>query len=123
MPGDGFVTSGQWKNALRLMLGRRTKIMSHDTDTIKPTTADAAAAPLDLLLTDIAVDSLRRLNPGGGSGPAPSRGAGQQAPVYRQVRPSAGCHGSIAMSLIVTFILLAHLSRDLTGTRAAGPVR
>src|SRR2546430_5364992 len=99
MPGDGFVTSGQWKNARRLTRGRRTKIMSHDTD--------------------IAVDSLRRLNPGGGSGPAPSRGAGQQAPVYRQVQPSAGCHGSIAMSLIVTLILLAHLSRDLTGTRAA----
>jgi len=62
MPGDGFVTSGQWKNARRLTRGRRTKIMSHDTDTI-------------------------------------------------------------AMSLIVRFILLAHLSRDLTGTRAADPVR
>jgi hypothetical protein len=62
MPGHGFVTSGQWKNALRLMLGRRTKIMSHDTDTIGPNTAEAAAAPLDVLLTDITVDSLRRLN-------------------------------------------------------------
>jgi hypothetical protein len=30
--------------------------MSHDTDTIRPTAADAAAAPLDLLLTDIVVD-------------------------------------------------------------------
>ena len=29
--------------------------MSHDTDTIRPTTAYAAAAPLGLLLTDIAV--------------------------------------------------------------------
>ena len=42
--------------------------MSHDTDTIRPTTAYAAAASLDLLPTDIAVDPLRRLNPGGGSG-------------------------------------------------------
>jgi hypothetical protein len=46
MPGDGFVTSGQWKNARRLTLGRRTKIMSHDTDTIRSAAADAAAAPL-----------------------------------------------------------------------------
>jgi hypothetical protein len=85
MPGDGFVTSGQWKNVRRLTLGRRTKIMSHDTDTVRPTTAYAAAAPLDLPLTDIAVDQLRRLNPGGGSGPAPGRGAGQQ------VRLTTGC--------------------------------
>jgi hypothetical protein len=89
MPGDGFVASGQWKNVRRLALGRRTKIMSHDTDTIRSAAADAAAAPLDLLLTDIAVDPLRRLNPGGGLGPAPGRGAGQQAPVYRRVRTSA----------------------------------
>ena len=37
------------------------------------------AAPLDLLLTDTAVGMLCRMNPGG-SGPAPGRGAGQQAP-------------------------------------------
>jgi len=24
MPGDGFVTTGQWKNARRLTLGRRS---------------------------------------------------------------------------------------------------
>jgi polyhydroxyalkanoate synthase subunit PhaC len=38
--------------------------MSPDSDTIK-SSADAAAAPLDLLLTDAAVGMLRRVNPGG----------------------------------------------------------
>ena len=36
-----------------------------DTDTIRSAAADAAAGPLDLLLTDAAVGTLRRMNPGG----------------------------------------------------------
>ncbi|HTZ27205.1 MAG TPA: alpha/beta fold hydrolase [Streptosporangiaceae bacterium] len=39
--------------------------MSADTDTGRSAAADAAAAPLDLLLTDAAVGMLRRVNPGG----------------------------------------------------------
>ncbi len=39
--------------------------MSPDSDTTRSTAADAAAAPLDLLLTDAAIGVLRRMNPGG----------------------------------------------------------
>jgi polyhydroxyalkanoate synthase subunit PhaC len=39
--------------------------MTDDTDTTRSPTADAAAAPLDLLLTDAATGMLRRFNPGG----------------------------------------------------------
>src|SRR6266704_509339 len=39
--------------------------MSPDSDTIRSTAADAAAAPLDLLLTDAATGMMRRMNPGG----------------------------------------------------------
>ena len=39
--------------------------MSADTDTTRPAAEDAAAAPLDLLLTDAATGMLRRVNPGG----------------------------------------------------------
>ncbi len=39
--------------------------MSDGTDTTRPAAADAAAAPLDLLLTDAATGMLRRVNPGG----------------------------------------------------------
>ena len=39
--------------------------MSADTDSIRSAAADAAAAPLDLLLGDAATGMLRRLNPGG----------------------------------------------------------
>jgi polyhydroxyalkanoate synthase subunit PhaC len=39
--------------------------MSADTDSGTPAAAEAAAAPLDLLLGDAAVGMLRRLNPGG----------------------------------------------------------
>ena len=39
--------------------------MSADSDTIRSAAADAAVAPLDLLLTDAAVGILRRANPGG----------------------------------------------------------
>jgi polyhydroxyalkanoate synthase len=40
-------------------------MMSVDSDTIRSAAADAAAAPLDLLLTDAATGILRRVNPGG----------------------------------------------------------
>jgi hypothetical protein len=50
--------------------------MSADTDTIRSAAADAAAAPLDLLLTDAAVGMLRRMNPGGsGLRPRPAPAA------------------------------------------------
>jgi polyhydroxyalkanoate synthase subunit PhaC len=39
--------------------------MSTDTDPTRPAAADAAAAPLDLLLADAATGMLRRVNPGG----------------------------------------------------------
>jgi polyhydroxyalkanoate synthase subunit PhaC len=39
--------------------------MSADTDSTRPVAEDAAAAPLDLLLTDAATGMLRRMNPGG----------------------------------------------------------
>jgi polyhydroxyalkanoate synthase len=39
--------------------------MSPDSDTIRSAAADAAAAPLDLLLTDAAIGALRRVDPGG----------------------------------------------------------
>jgi polyhydroxyalkanoate synthase subunit PhaC len=39
--------------------------MSADTDSTGPVAEDAAAAPLDLLLTDAATGMLRRMNPGG----------------------------------------------------------
>src|SRR5580692_855819 len=46
-------------------LGGRTEIMNPDSDTIRSeAAADAATAPLDLLLTDAAIGMLRRLNPG-----------------------------------------------------------
>ncbi|HEV2259835.1 MAG TPA: alpha/beta fold hydrolase [Streptosporangiaceae bacterium] len=40
-------------------------MMSVDSDTIRSAAAEAAAAPLDLLLTDAATGMLRRVNPGG----------------------------------------------------------
>ena len=40
-------------------------IMSADTDPTRSAAADAAAAPLDLLLGDAATGMLRRMNPGG----------------------------------------------------------
>jgi polyhydroxyalkanoate synthase len=48
-----------------LTLGWRTEIMSPDSDTTRSAAAEAAAAPLDLLLTDAAMGALRRMNPGG----------------------------------------------------------
>jgi polyhydroxyalkanoate synthase subunit PhaC len=53
------------ENRLRLTLGGRTEIMNPDSDTLRSAAADAATAPLDLLLTDAAIGMLRRVNPGG----------------------------------------------------------
>jgi polyhydroxyalkanoate synthase len=53
------------ENRPRLTLGGRTEIMNPDSDTISSAAADAATAPMDLLLTDAAIGMLRRLNPGG----------------------------------------------------------
>jgi hypothetical protein len=39
--------------------------MSSDSEETRSAAANAAAAPLDLLLTDAAIGMLRRLNPGG----------------------------------------------------------
>src|ERR1700734_2053350 len=39
--------------------------MSSDTDSMRSAAENAAAAPLDLLLTDAATGMLRRMNPGG----------------------------------------------------------
>ena len=36
-----------------------------ENDTFRSAAADAATAPLDLLLTDAAISALRRVNPGG----------------------------------------------------------
>ncbi len=41
------------------------QLVSADADSIRSAAADAAAAPLDLLLTDAATGMLRRMNPGG----------------------------------------------------------
>src|SRR5882757_2993225 len=65
MPGPGFVTSDQWKNAPRCLGSSGGEIMSQDSETIRSAAADAVAAPLDLLLTDAAIGALRRANPGG----------------------------------------------------------
>jgi polyhydroxyalkanoate synthase len=48
-----------------LTLGPRREMMTPDSDTIRSSAADAAAAPLDLLLTDAAIGAMRRVNPGG----------------------------------------------------------
>ena len=60
--GPGFVTSDQWKNSPR---GLRSADDERRHDSTRSAAADAAAAPLDLLLTDAATGMLRRVNPGG----------------------------------------------------------
>src|SRR6202046_1000330 len=53
------------ENHPRLTLCGRTEIMNPDSDTIRSAAADAAAAPMDLLLTSAAIGMLRRVTPGG----------------------------------------------------------
>src|SRR5712691_7067382 len=73
MPGDVFVTSGQWTNGRHGLCSAQAMIMSPDTDTIRY----AAAALVDLLPADAAVGTLRRVNPGGRG----QRGSCRHAPV------------------------------------------
>src|SRR5580704_13419566 len=49
----------------RLTLGGGRRSMNPDSDTIRSAAADAATAPMDLLLTSAAMGMLRRVNPGG----------------------------------------------------------
>ena len=63
--GVGFVTRGHWLSAdCGLSSAEGQAIMSTDSD-MTGTAAEAAAAPLDLLLTDAVFGALRRVNPGG----------------------------------------------------------
>src|SRR5208282_1616190 len=63
--GLGFVTRGHWLSAdCGLSSAEGQAIMSTDSD-MTGTAAEAAAAPLDLLLTDAVFGALRRVNPGG----------------------------------------------------------
>jgi len=70
--------------------------MSADSDTIN-SSADAAAAPLDLLLTDAAMGMLRRVNPGGSGLRLAAALAGRPGLVARRGRQLAGELASIAM--------------------------
>ena len=72
-----------------LTLGWRTEIMSPDSDTTRSAAAEAAAAPLDLLLTDAAMGVLRRMNPGG---VAPDRAAVHSAAAVRACDGSGCSH-------------------------------
>ena len=80
--------------------------MSPDSDTTRSSAADAAAAPLDLLLTDAAMGMLRRMNPGG---------SGLRLAAALAVRPRlvAGRSGR----------LLGELARITVGTSRVEPSR
>jgi len=80
--------------------------VSTDTDSTRPAAADAAAAPLDLLLTDAATGMLRRVNPGG---------SGLRLAAALAVRPRlvAGRGGQ----------LLGELARITVGTSQVEPSR
>jgi polyhydroxyalkanoate synthase subunit PhaC len=101
------VTGGQWKKLLpRLTLGERTEIMNTDNDTIRSAAADAASAPLDLLLTDAAIGMLRRMNPGG---------SGLRLAVALARRPRLVADGSRR--------LLGEMGRIAAGTSKVQPSR
>jgi polyhydroxyalkanoate synthase subunit PhaC len=70
--------------------------MSADSDTIN-SAADAAAAPLDLLLSDAAMGMLRRVNPGGSGLRLAAALAGRPGLVARRGRQLAGELARIAM--------------------------
>jgi polyhydroxyalkanoate synthase len=92
---------------VRLTLGPRTEIMNTDeNDTLGSAAADAATAPLDLLLTDAAIGMVRRLSPGGS-------GLRLAAALARRPRLVAGSGGA----------LLAELGRIAAGTSQVGPSR
>src|ERR1700733_12935083 len=81
-------------------------VMSADNDTTASAAAEAAAAPLDLLLTDAAIGALRRVNPGGS-------GLRLAAALAGRPRLVAGGGGQ----------LLGELARIVVGTSQVQPSR
>src|SRR5580693_8485864 len=81
-------------------------VMSADNDTTASAAAEAAAAPLDLLLTDAAIGMLRRVNPGGSG--------------LRLAAALAGQPGLVAGR---GFRLLGELGRVAAGTSQVQPSR
>ena len=71
--------------------------MSTHTDTMEAAAADAVTAPLDLLLTDAALGTLRRMNPGGSSLRLAAALATRPWLVARQGRQLLGEMGRIAV--------------------------
>jgi len=71
--------------------------MSPDSDTTRSAAADAAAAPLDLLLTDAAIGALRRVNPGGSGLRLAAALAGRPRLVTERARRLAGELARIAV--------------------------
>ncbi len=71
--------------------------MSTHTDTIEAAAADAVTAPLDLLLTDAALGTLRRMNPGGSGLRLAAALAARPRLVARQGRQLLGEMGRIAV--------------------------
>jgi polyhydroxyalkanoate synthase subunit PhaC len=84
------------ERAARLTLFCRTVIMSPDSDTFR-SSADATAAPLDLLLTDAAMGMLRRVNPGGSGLRLAAALAARPGLVARRGRGLLGELGRIAL--------------------------
>jgi polyhydroxyalkanoate synthase len=71
--------------------------MSTHTDTMEAAAADAVTAPLDLLLTDAALGTLRRMNPGGSGLRLAAALAARPWLVARQGRQLLGEMGRIAV--------------------------
>ncbi len=71
--------------------------MSTHTDTMAAAAADAVTAPLDLLLTDAALGTLRRMNPGGSGLRLAAALAARPRLVARQGRQLLGEMGRIAV--------------------------
>src|ERR1700733_4611039 len=80
-----------------LTLGPRREMMTPDSDTIRSSAADAAAAPLDLLLTEAAIGALRRVNPGGAGLPLAAALAGRPRLVAGRGRQLLGELGRVAV--------------------------
>src|SRR5258708_4795294 len=71
--------------------------MSADADSTRSAAADAATAPMDLLLTDAAIGMLRRVNPGGSGWRRPAAGPGRPRRVAGRGRQLLGELGRIAV--------------------------
>src|ERR1700735_4359575 len=85
------------ENHPRLTLCGRTEIMNPDSDTIRSAAADAAAAPMDLLLTSAAIGMLRRVTPGGSGLRLATALAGRPGLVASRGRRLLGELGRIAV--------------------------